>query len=245
MVVIGGWLQQGGVSLVQSLFSEEDEPLKPLVNVDSSDDLRCTNWLLHDSPESVADALLQGMPRTAAPSTVEQEEEDGDQVGRAVAQAFRSTGSQVSTGDHVEVTIQANRKQAIVLTRLEVTVDKRSALRGDVMFVGAGCGGGVPARMYESDLDLPSPKFKLAKNSEVKKPVTFPYKVHSTEPEFLVLESWTKGYVEWKAKLHWVADGKSGVTEIADHGKPFVTFPYREAYYGFNTYTMKYWEGVG
>ncbi|MFD0305200.1 hypothetical protein [Streptomyces sp. NPDC127119] len=150
----------------------------------------------------------------------------------------------MSNGELVEVTVQGEKEQAIILTRLEVIVKQRSKKNGDVMGVGFGCGAALPPRRYQLDLDAPVPKFKLVKQDpdsgeDVVEAVNFPYKVSSAEPEYLALESFTEGYTVWKAKLHWVMDGKTGYTEINDHGKNFVTFKNYPEDYWFSTNSME------
>jgi len=233
----GGWLQQGGTSLVQSLFDEGEQPSRPLVSVESANHSICNSWLLSGPPETVASALRETLPRGTSDMVMDEQEKIAKKV-------LSSTGSQLSTGDLVEVTVQGKKEQTIVLTRLEVIVERKGERHGDIMFVGFGCGDGLPARRYQLDLDNPAPKFELVKEDpdsgeDVVEAVKFPYKVSSAEPEYLSLQSFTEGYAAWKAKLHWVTDGKRGFTEISDHGKPFVTFKSYPEDYSFSTDSMK------
>jgi hypothetical protein len=84
-------------------------------------------------------------------------------------------------------------------------------------------------RYYAVDLDTARPEFILhegdGSGDAETKPINFPYKVSSVEPEKFVLTGKTDSVVEWTATLHWTADGKKGKTDITDNGKPFVSYP--------------------
>jgi hypothetical protein len=107
------------------------------------------------------------------------------------------------------------------------------------MLVGSGCGGGIAARRYVVDLDKSNPHFEAVEEprpgEKVTKPVDFPYRVSSSDPEVFILEGAAKGeIIEWKATLSWTSGGNEGATEISDGGKPFVSFPEAPADYSFN-----------
>ncbi|PSM41612.1 hypothetical protein C6Y14_20245 [Streptomyces dioscori] len=141
-------------------------------------------------------------------------------------EVLKSTGSQVPTGDEVEVTVTGKEERVIVLTGLEVFVQTKKELTGHTMEFPMGCGAGVPPRLFDVNLDERKPNFTLRKSTDPEeKSIDFPYKVSSGEPEVLLLVSQSHEYVEWKARLLWVADGKEGHTDITNKGESFVTFP--------------------
>ncbi|WP_159074187.1 hypothetical protein [Streptomyces dioscori] len=230
--VIAGWLQQGGLSLISSFF-EDDNRSSPTVTVSTEKEAACTTWRLHDKAPVVARELRDnlGDPTSAGSS---------DRLSKILDEVRKSTGSELATGQWAKVTIQGKKGAAVVLTGLDVAIKKNLKDPGTLMFVGSGCGGAVTERIYEADLDAPRPKFKIAKINEtgeqILKPVDFPYKVSSVDPEVFILNGISRGFSEWTAKLHWVSEGKEGVTEIDDDGKPFLSFPEAENHW-FDTYT--------
>ncbi|MGW6745414.1 hypothetical protein ACWGDX_32530 [Streptomyces sp. NPDC055025] len=228
--VIGGWLTQGGIEVFSAAFGGE-EPNKPVLTVGANDAVFCSTWLLSKEPNFFAQKLRSDL-RGVDPF--------GDQMDSVLEKSKNSTGSQVPTGNRVDVTIEGKKEQVVILEGLKPNIVKKSTL-GDLATVGDQCGGGFPARFFKTDLDAPRPKFEIAdvddEGNLISKPIDFPYRVSSSEPEKFVLMGQTEGVVEWTATLYWVADGKAGNVEIDDDGKPFVSFPETVVKYFFNTRT--------
>ncbi|WP_420076897.1 hypothetical protein ACOAKG_27080 [Streptomyces sp. JL3001] len=217
VAAIGGWLQQGGISLIQSIFSDEGSPSPPTVAVSASDWATCNTWLIPGDVHPVFNTLKR---------EIAYQQRNPDEIEKVAKDTLAETGAKVPTGESIEVTVQGKENKAVVLTGLEVVVESKEALTGTTMYFPMQCGAGVPLRSFSVNLDSHKPKLTLMQPLDPEqKPVNFPYRVSADEPEVLQLVSDSKGYVEWKAKLLWVTDGKKGFTEIADDGKPFVTFP--------------------
>ncbi|WP_406436988.1 hypothetical protein OHB14_60580 [Streptomyces sp. NBC_01613] len=229
VTAIGGWLQQGGVSAISSLFSD-DESNKPVVHAKTKDTDMCGYWRIHKDAVVVATDLkmrLAGHPSHPAYSKI-------------LADGRKATGSDLLTGSTVEVTVEGTNGKAVILTGLDVQVTKREPFNEDVISVGTGCGGGVEERYYSVDLDEPTPHFKLSETDEngqpIAKSVDFPYKVSANDPEVFILSGGAlRGAIHWKAVLRWVADGKEGSSEISNGGKPFLSYPVDAPNYWFDT----------
>lgn len=218
VTVAGAWLTQGGNALYDAVLGGE-EPTRPIVTESVNRDPFCTSWLLNKDPEAVG-AQIRNQISGLDPL--------GVKARKGLKEAQRSSGSRLPIGNGVEVTVEGNKEKVVVLDRLEAKIVKRSNL-GSVMAVGHQCGGGFPMRYYAVDLDAPRPEFLLyvgdGSGNDESKPIDFPYKVSSAEPEKFLLTGKTDSVVEWTATLHWTADGKKGKTEITDNGKPFVSYP--------------------
>jgi hypothetical protein len=218
VTVAGAWLTQGGNALYDAVLGGE-ESTRPTVTESVNRDPFCASWLLNKEPEVVG-AQIRNRMSGLDPLGVE--------ARKRLEEAQRSSGSRLPIGDVVEVTVEGNKEKVVVLDRLEPKIVKRSNL-GSVMAVGHQCGGGFPIRYYAVDLDAPRPEFLLyegdGSGDAETKPINFPYKVSSVEPEKFVLTGKTDSVVEWTATLHWTADGKKGKTDITDNGKPFVSYP--------------------
>ncbi|MFB9464557.1 hypothetical protein [Streptomyces cinereospinus] len=233
ITVIAGWIQQGGAAAVSSLFGDADET-EPVVHAKTMEPDFCGVWHLRKEASAVSEELKKQLngPKPAGSGNPD--------YSKILSAVRKATKSDLPSGNTVEVTIEGSNGKAAILTGLDVIVQKRSALSGDLMTVGSSCGGGVTARRYVAELDDPNPRFEVVEQAgpgeETKKPIDFPYKVSSGDPEVFHLEGASNdGIVEWKAKLHWVADGKEKSTEISDNGKPFVSFPDRSVKYFFST----------
>ncbi|MCD9146015.1 hypothetical protein [Streptomyces albireticuli] len=242
VAVIGGWLQQGGISLIENLFSDEGEVIPPRVSVKMSDDPMCTTWLLRGDPHQVADKLSQEFSRDAPDATVDLAE----QIGIA-DRIRREAGARLPTGRAVEVAVQGSKGKDVVLTGLDVVVKSRNRqVPGKLMGIGVGCGDVLTPRQYKVSFDDLKPSFKLLRNfpdgTPNPKAVDFPYKVSPGDPEYFVLLGSAKGFAEWTAKLRWISDGEQGETEINDKGRPFMSFPSDSVtddfYYNNRTFTL-------
>ncbi|MYV51853.1 hypothetical protein [Streptomyces sp. SID3212] len=231
VAVVTGWVQRGEEAVVSAM--SEDDPNRPVVAVGANDEVFCSTWLLHKDPSFVGQNLRNDLRGVDV---------FGKELRPVLERTKDSTGSQLPTGNRVDVTIVGKREQVVVLEGIELSVAKKSSL-GDLMGVGDQCGGGFPARFFEVDLDVPNPEFKVSdvddNGKSISEPIDFPYQVSSSEPEKFILMGKAKRAVEWTATLRWVADGKSGKTEIDDHGKPFVSFPEADVRYHFNTSTKE------
>jgi hypothetical protein len=219
VTVIGAWLTQGGNALYDAVLGGEEQT-RPTVTESVNRDPFCASWLLNKEPEVVSTQIRNQMRGLKDPL--------GDDARKRLEKVHKSSGSRLPIGARVEVTVEGNKEKVVVLDRLEPNIVKKSKL-GSVMAVGTQCGGGFPVRYYAVDLDLSRPEFRLyegdGSGDDESKPIDFPYKVSSVEPEKFVLTGNTDSVVEWTATLHWTADGKKGKTEITDAGKPFVSYP--------------------
>jgi len=233
VTAIGGWLQQGGVTAISSLF-EGEELNRPVVHAKSKETDMCGYWRLHQDAEAVAADLET---RLAGHTT---REAGTPAYDRKVAMSREATESDLLTGRAVEVTVEGDNGKAVILTGLDIQVLTREELSDDVMAVGTGCGEGIEKRYYSVDLDEPAPHFKLSETDEngrpVVKSVDFPYKVSANDPEVFVLAGNSLRHaIRWKAVLHWVADGKEGTSSISDGGDAFLSYPVDSAGYWFDT----------
>jgi hypothetical protein len=233
VAVLSGWIQQGGATVASLLFGDE-EIAEPVVHAKTMEPDFCGVWHLNKSASVVSGELKK---KLNGRTSFESGEAD---YRKTLFDVRKATGSDLPSGNTVEVTIEGSNDKAVILNSLDIVVRKRSALSGDLMLVGSGCGGGIAARRYVVDLDKSNPHFEVVEESspgeKVTKPVDFPYRVSSGDPEVFILEGATKGeIIEWKATLNWTSGGKEGSTEISDGGKPFVSFPEAPAGYSFNT----------
>jgi hypothetical protein len=233
VTVIGGWIQQGGAAAVASLFGEDDNA-EPVIHAKTMEPDFCGVWHLNKKASVVSDELIENLTGPQSPKI-------GDpDYAKTLSSVRKATGSDLPSGNTVQVTIEGSNEKAAILNSLDVDVQKRSALSGDLMLLGSGCGGGLAQRRYVTELGDPYPRFKVVESSdsgeEVTKPIDFPYKVSSNDPEVFILNGVSKSQiVEWKATLHWTSGGKENSTEISDNGKPFVSFPVTPASYSFST----------
>ncbi|MFJ3164372.1 hypothetical protein [Streptomyces kanasensis] len=232
VTVVSGWLQQGGTSLVSAIFAD-DNALRPKIHVAPREyDATCTTWLLRQDATSVAGELKKALRNTSASSNA-----DGHRREEIFDRVRRATGSDLPTGSLVEVTIQNPSDKAIVLTRLEISVKKRTEpVPNSLMHVGTGCGEGLQERLFSIDLDAGNPKLSPQIDASGKRTPDFPYKVSSDDPEVFKLNGYSEKMVEWTATLHWVADGKEGKTEIDNGGRPFLSYSDTASRFWFDAY---------
>ena len=133
----------------------------------------------------------------------------------------------------VEIVVTAKREQPVILQDLVVRVVQRSPpMTGTHVTYGPG-GEGVFVRWLKVDLDRQPAAIVssvderpevLLEGTEPSNPITFPYRVTSTEPEVFHLTATTRScFCEWVAELRWVAGGDEGRVVIDDEGRPFRT----------------------
>ncbi|MEV0695438.1 hypothetical protein [Streptomyces sp. NPDC050388] len=228
--MLGGWLQQGGVSLVSALFGD-DGATRPKTHVTPMEEAHCNTWLLRQNVTSVARELKTELRGTSGRFNEGEREKVIDRVRRA-------TGSDLPTGSSVEVTVQNPTGKAIVLTRLEVSVKNRTEPPArSLVNVGSGCGGDLPVRQLSVDLDASEPRFIPQENDGLgNRTPDFPYKISANDPEVFMLSGYSSKLIEWTATFHWVADGKEGKTVIDNEGHPFLSYSNTSAHYWFDTY---------
>jgi hypothetical protein len=124
----------------------------------------------------------------------------------------------------VRVLVEGNSDLPVVLTDVTVDVTRRAAPPKGVYVVPFG-GGPLGVRYFDVNLDSDPPVVQSVKAEFTKEPaIDFPYRVSQTDPEVLnIAASTAKCDCSWRALLHWVYKGKSDVTVIDDHGRPFRT----------------------
>ncbi|MGW0578004.1 hypothetical protein ACWD25_19000 [Streptomyces sp. NPDC002920] len=219
VAVVGGWLQQGGVSLLMKLTESEPEPKPPIVTAKGDDDPSCNQWLWRKDPWQVAEKLTSALSKRGR--------ENRDDV---INRTLTTEGGDLPTGRGVQITVQGADQKAVVLTGLDITVERHERrLPGTLVSIGEQCGSGMATRVYSVDLDARKPKPRLMVDdpdaeSPEDLPLGFPYKVAAGDPEQFLLLGNTTGYATWTAHLTWVSGGKSGETVISNEGKPFASF---------------------
>ncbi|MHC0432756.1 helix-turn-helix domain-containing protein [Streptomyces sp. O3] len=131
----------------------------------------------------------------------------------------------------VHITFQGASEKSVVLEALRVRVtDRAEPLKWNVFRTTGGCGGAFSPRLLSVDLDQPRPRvrpvggFDGEQEREIP-PVSFPYKVSSTEPEELIVRAETTDCdCQWSLELEWSSQGRSGTVKINDeNGRPFRT----------------------
>lgn len=132
----------------------------------------------------------------------------------------RAMGGVQAAGGFVEVTLQGTGKDTVVLERVDVDVQRKSApLKWNSYQSGNGCGGPVGTKSFGVDLDAAQPT-AVPKSGQR----SFPYKVSESDPEVFYFEIDTENYdVQWSLNLQWSSGGRSGVLRINDAGRPFRT----------------------
>lgn len=129
-------------------------------------------------------------------------------------------GAVPSDEQEVALTVQGTGAQTVVLQALHVRVVTRHApLAWNDYSMGVGCGGGVPTRSFDIDLDAGSATVTV-KNGQR----DFPYKVSASDPEVFYVVAHTKAHdVRWDLALDWSSGGRHGTVHIDDDGVPFRT----------------------
>jgi hypothetical protein len=135
---------------------------------------------------------------------------------------------------NVLMTIQGRSEAQVVITDLTIRMLKRGPLPPQATVLrAAGCGDIGAYRWLETDLDQ-SPPGRVAKYDSNKAegdladheltPIKFPYEISLSDAEsFVITASTKKCTCEWEIDVAWSSQGKTGVTTIDDHGKPFRT----------------------
>ncbi|MGW2965113.1 helix-turn-helix domain-containing protein [Streptomyces sp. NPDC001220] len=144
----------------------------------------------------------------------------------------QATDAGVVRGTTVEITLQGRTPQKVIVTRMRLTVTKRSDPPTQGILVGYGqCGGGVEERHFDLDLSRPTATWKARPEKDdftgevVKDAVTFPYQVGPSDPEVFDLRV-AKGCAQgqdcrYTIQLDWIADGKHGTTTLDNHTQGF------------------------
>ncbi|GAA0400122.1 hypothetical protein GCM10009530_59940 [Microbispora corallina] len=137
----------------------------------------------------------------------------------------------LSTGGgdlELQVTAQGRTQQAVLLQRMEIKVTKRTPAptRGIRILCGQ-CGEGQTSRYFDADfardpITLTARPGRDGFTGKKQPAVTFPYSVNLTEQEFFVI--YLRHVYEdctFNVVLHWIADGKKGITVLDDGGRGF------------------------
>lgn len=140
-------------------------------------------------------------------------------VTEAEGTAWERAQHGVDVGDTTVVLIvQGRTDQAVTITSPQVTVRHRSPVPGEDVILDhfTGCGGVLPYRIFDVNLDSPHPATKPAAESG--------FTVSDTNPEyFLVIASATHYLSDWQIRLAWSSMGRAGTVQITDDGTPFQT----------------------
>ena len=130
------------------------------------------------------------------------------------------------------LTVEAKGEEAVTLKRLRVTELERfpePANLATVLPCGVS-GGELNQRLFKVDLGKPpkvtaEPGYNPATGGVVEEPVTFPFKVSTSDPEVFYLELEEQAcFCAWRLALDWVSGGRRGTTVIGrDSGKSELT----------------------
>ncbi|MEE1940487.1 helix-turn-helix domain-containing protein [Streptomyces sp. TRM 70361] len=126
----------------------------------------------------------------------------------------------VSTDDHlVELTVQGTGAETVVLQDLHVRVVERGApLAWNAYAMGIGCGGDVPTKSFDVDLDKGTPEAVPVAGQR-----DFPYSVTETDPLVLYVTGHTAAHdVTWFLELEWSSGDRRGTLRV-DTGGPLRT----------------------
>ncbi|HEY8985916.1 MAG TPA: hypothetical protein VIU15_40880 [Streptomyces sp.] len=124
--------------------------------------------------------------------------------------------------------LQSKGDQEFLLTGARVQiVARRPPVHGT--HVQNPCGSEVPRRVFDLDLDRPTPQLVPAKVTDdrpdeegVENVTDWPYQVKGGDPEYLVIRPKSQRYdTEFRVLLDWTREGHKGVLVLDDHGKPF------------------------
>jgi transcriptional regulator with XRE-family HTH domain len=129
-------------------------------------------------------------------------------------------GGVSADGQFLELTAQGTGQDTVVLQALHVRVVNSGApLAWNAYTMGVGCGGGVPTKSFDVDLDAGRPDATPKSGQR-----DFPYKVSESDPEVLYVTGHTESHdVNWYLELEWSSGNRHGVLRIDDQGKPFRT----------------------
>lgn len=129
------------------------------------------------------------------------------------------------------VTVTGTEHAPVILTGLKVRVIERRAPIDGTHITYGPLGDAMLVRWMTVDLDCTPPevtqtadeRFLVDGDGEAR-PVTFPFKVSSTEAEvFLIVATTKRHYCAWQGELSWCCGADTGVTIIDDDGEPFRT----------------------
>ncbi|HEY5835607.1 MAG TPA: hypothetical protein VIW71_17200 [Streptomyces sp.] len=118
------------------------------------------------------------------------------------------------------LTVQGSGKETVVLEALHVrVVQKATPLAWNDYAMGVGCGGDVPTKSFDVDLDAGRPDAAPKSGQR-----DFPYKVSETDPEVFYVTAHARAHdVSWYLELEWSSGDRGGTVRIDDQGQPFRT----------------------
>ncbi|MGW3118510.1 hypothetical protein ACWDBW_15465 [Streptomyces sp. NPDC001107] len=123
----------------------------------------------------------------------------------------------------VDITSQTSSKEAVLLVGMRVLdLQRKAPPTTGIAVADGGCGAGVDVRPFWADLDKSDPLI-IAK-AAAHPPVSFPYKISSSDPEVfkLTLEN-TTCFCAFAVEIDWVAAGKAGRTILDNGGRGFLS----------------------
>jgi hypothetical protein len=164
------------------------------------------------------------------PTTLETLRSPANMDDNAATVWYLQHGLIPASGNYTELTVQNRPGQSVVLNGLGVQVsNRRSPQAGIAGSTSGGCGAFSP-RYFIADLDQTPPRviaipgFDVANDQRIPV-ISFPYVVADTAtPEVFRVKAYTGTCdCDWEIELSWVAGGRTGITQVMDHGKPFRT----------------------
>lgn len=128
------------------------------------------------------------------------------------------TGSVLTAGGEVTVTVQGLTDDSVVLQGIDVEVlARRPAMSG--VYLPSGCGSDLTPRYFQVDLAASRPTLEAEGGV-----VGFPYKVSGSDPEqFVITPLLGDGAVDWRLRISWSSGDRKGELVIDDHGQPLRT----------------------
>jgi transcriptional regulator with XRE-family HTH domain len=123
-------------------------------------------------------------------------------------------------GQYITLTVQGTGEETVVLDSLDVHVVRTGTPPAWSAYqMGDGCGGGVPTKSFDVDLDHAHPDSAPRAGQR-----DFPYKVSESDPEVLYVTAHTDtSDVRWYLELQWSSGDRHGTLRIDDAGQPFHT----------------------
>jgi hypothetical protein len=201
------------LALLQILPGEAPNALSTLVDYSGDNFNPCQKIVISDGSK----------PVSPIPQNVHDGENDGDDI-----QAWRKEAGGVDAeSSHIRVTIQGTTEEAVVLRAMHVRIRSRLQARGSAVYVaGDGCGGNISQRLFNINLDDPTPglRAKSASDGGREPPSSFPFRVSSNDVEvFLIDANAIDCDCAWELELDWSKGSEKGSTIVNDNGRPFRT----------------------